>query len=315
MTTNKERPLAVLGSTVLATLAAVLVLALAFAPAASAATIDYGTFFGTDVEFSDVSETSSDPLPLFGPPTVSGNSLDFNPLAFSATSDGGGSEATSADLSFTVAAKSGSVIKGISLSEIGTATLAGNVPPGSMGTAAVVVTSGFLHIHEVDFVGIGDIAVPFALTFSPSGGTYFLGTDGGGGPFFSSQWTGSATLNVDAILAANGVAFEHGATNVSINLTDTLSAASETGTSAVINKNDVSVTIIRAAGPSRTVPEPGTLTLIGAGLTALMLRRRRGLLHLPFLPSLFDGRLMSTRNLGCARGGDRVGAQDEHRLA
>jgi hypothetical protein len=210
MTTNKERPLAVLGSTVLATLAAVLVLALAFAPAASAATIDYGTFFGTDVEFSDVSETSSDPLPLFGPPTVSGNSLDFNPLAFSATSDGGGSEATSADLSFTVAAKSGSVIKGISLSEIGTATLAGNVPPGSMGTAAVVVTSGFLHIHEVDFVGIGDIAVPFALTFSPSGGTYFLGTDGGGGPFFSSQWTGSATLNVDAILAANGVAFEHG---------------------------------------------------------------------------------------------------------
>lgn len=131
-----------------------------------------------------LNETSDDPLPLFGPPTVSRNSLDFNPLAFTAFSDGGGNDVTSADLAFRVAAKSSSVIEGITLSEIGNATLAGNVAPGSMGTSAAVVASGVLHIHEVDFVGINDIAVPFALTFSPSGGNYFLGTDGGGGRSF-----------------------------------------------------------------------------------------------------------------------------------
>jgi hypothetical protein len=274
---------AVPGSTAFAALAGVLALALSFAPAAGATIINYGTFEGTDVHFSNVSEASSDSLPLFGSPTVSGNSLDFNPLGFGASSTGVGSKLTSGNLSFMVVAKPGNGIEGITLSEAGNVTLLGNVAPGSMGTAAAVFAGGVLDIHEVDFVGIDHISVPFSLTFSPSGGTYFLGTDGGGGPMFSSQWTGFVTLDVEAILVANGFALDDDATKVSVNVTNTLAAVSQNATSALIGKNDVSTLVIEAEGSQGSqgsvgvaaVPEPGMLTLIGAGLIALMLRGRR----------------------------------------
>ena len=42
----------------------------------------------------------------------------------------------------------------------------------------------------------------FALIFSPSGGTFGLLTDGGGGPIYTDEWNGSLLLDVDAILAA-----------------------------------------------------------------------------------------------------------------
>src|SRR5688500_12976431 len=124
-----------------------------------------------------------------------------------------------------VTAKSGSRISSVTLTEAGDTTLDGNVAPGSMGTASAVFASGVLEIHEVDFMGINHISVPFSFTFSPSGGTYFLGTDGGGGPIFNTQWTGSVTLDIDAILIANGFIIapgpldpDSGATKVSIDL-------------------------------------------------------------------------------------------------
>src|SRR5688572_25609856 len=217
---------AVPGSTAFAALAGALVLAFSFAPATAATIVNYGNFLGTSVQFSNVSEASNEALPLFGPPTVSGNSLDFDPLAFIASSTDGGSDITSANLSFMVIANVGTGIDGITISEAGNVTLAGNVSPGSMSTAAAVFAAGVLDIHEVDFVGINHISVPFSLTFSPSGGTYFLGTDGGGGPIFNTSWTGSVTLDVEAILIANGFAVDQDATRVSINVTNTLVAVS-----------------------------------------------------------------------------------------
>ena len=124
-----------------AALAGLVVLALSFVAPASAANVNYGSFSGTHVQFSDVNETSVDPLALFGPPTVSGNSLDFNPLAFSAFSAGGGNDVTTADLAFLVAAKSGSVIEGITLGEVGSVTLAGVVPPRSISPTSATSSS------------------------------------------------------------------------------------------------------------------------------------------------------------------------------
>lgn len=244
------------------------------AQSARAAQIHYGTHEGSNVYFTDVSEDSgaSEPLPLFGPPTVTGNTIDFNPLGFDTASSGAGSDITSSNLQFGIQAKIGARIQNVLLNETGDTTLAGNVPPGSLATSSAVFASGVLDIYEVDFTEINHISVPFSLSFSPSGGTFFLGTDGGGGPLFHTQWSGSATLQVEAILVANGVAFEHGATRVAVNLTNTLSAVSESGTSSVMGKVDFGATT-QIITVRNDIPEPAVVAV--PALVFFTLRRRR----------------------------------------
>lgn len=271
-----------------------IVAAVVFIPAllsrpSSAAQINYGSHIGTHVTYVNVTEDSGpdEPLGLFGPPTVTGNSIDFNPIGFDALSAGVGSDITDSNLVFMVTAKSGSRISAISLAEAGDTTLGGNVAPGSMGTASAVYGSGVLDIHEVDFQGINHISVPFSFTFSPSGGTYFLGTDGGGGPTYNTSWTGSVTLDIDAILTANGFTItpgpldpDSGATKVSIDLDNTLLAVSEQGTSATINKTDFGALTRRSnvptepGGDREVIPEPTSFVLAALGTAALAMRRR-----------------------------------------
>jgi hypothetical protein len=237
---------------------------------ALAVTIDYGSHVGATVTYVGVSESNSGMLPLYGAPVVTGDSLDFNPLGFDASSADGGSEITDGNLGLMVVAQAGSRIESIRLGELGDTTLAGNVAPGSMATATAVFASGVLDIHEVDFAGINHISVPFSLTFSPSGGTFFLGTDGGGGPIFNTQFSGSVTLDIEAILIANAIVFTGGATKVSLNLDNTLTAVSETGTSALIAKKDFGLVTTTIA-----VPEPASLVLAGLAFAALARRRHR----------------------------------------
>jgi len=244
--------------------------ALLFVGQAVAAPINYGDFAGTTVTYTQVTEdanSAGDAPPLFGPPTVSGDSLDFDPVGFSAAAAGaGGVDITDGNLRFGIMANAGSGISQVVLSEAGDTTMAGF---GTDATFTAVIARGVISILAVDGVGINTISEPFSLTFSPSGGTFGLATDGGGGPLFAAGWTGTETIDVSAILTSKNVPYNVGATKVSINLDNTLVALSELGTESLIAKKDfggLSITVI---------PEPSTMLLLGLAVVGLVVGRRK----------------------------------------
>jgi hypothetical protein len=237
---------------------------------ANAAPINYGNFTGATVDYVGVTEdanSAGDAPPLFGSPTVFGDSLDFDPVGFSASAAGAaGVDVTDGNLTFMVVAHAGYAIDNIQLEEAGDTTLAGF---GNDGTFTSVTALGVLNINEVDGIGIPTISAPIALTFTPSGGTFGLLSDGGGGPLFNANWSGSWSEDVEQLLIDNGVSYTLGATKISVNLDNTLTALSQNGTSALIAKKHfggLSVTV--------NIPEPSSLLLAGiVVLSALVYRR------------------------------------------
>jgi hypothetical protein len=244
----------------------------AFAGMVHAAPINYGDFSGNTVDYLQVTEdanSAGDAPPLFGAPSVSGDSLDFDPVGFGASTTGAaGNDTTDGNLKFTIMAKGGNAIDSVSLSEAGDTTLSGF---GTDATYTSVTAQGVMNILSVDGVGITPINVPINLIFSPSGGTFGLATNGGGGPLFSSGWSGSWLKNVKQVLIDNNISHTVGATKVSINLDNTLVALSEAGTHALIAKKDfggVSFTV--------NIPEPATWLLATVcGVVAAFRARRR----------------------------------------
>lgn len=237
-----------------------------------AAPINYGDFSGNTVDYLQVTEdanSAGDAPPLFGAPSVSADSLDFDPVGFSASATGAaGIDVTDGNLKFTIMSKGGHAIDMVSLAEAGDTTLSGF---GTDATFTSVTGQGVMNILSVDGVGITPIVVPINLVMTPSGGTYFLGTDGGGGPLYSTGWSGSWLKNVKQVLIDNSIAHNLGATKVSINLDNTLTAHSEAGTFSLIAKKDfggLSVTV--------NIPEPATWVLASVcGVLAASGGRRR----------------------------------------
>jgi hypothetical protein len=243
-------------------------------PAVHGAPINYGSFTGNTVHYVDVTEDSNsgDTLPLFGVPIVTGDSIDFNPVGFDANATNGSVDITDSNLSFAVHAKPGFAINNINLDEAGDTTMAGF---GNDSTVTSVTADGALNIFEVDGMGISVISRPISLVFTPSNGDYKLLTDGGGGPLFHTQWSGSLFLNIAQILTQEGQPFVTGATKISINIDNTLTAVSQVGTTALIAKKDfggVSITVNRP--PSGEIPEPATAALVLSAVLGLFLRRQ-----------------------------------------
>jgi len=224
------------------------------------ATTNYGDVIGTNVTFNDVTETSTfgDPEPLFGSPSGVGNQLLFFPANFSASSSGGGVDNTGAQLQTEITANGPlDTIDSILLSEAGDSNLTG------IGTAA---TGTFLGISGVITVleDIGGAITPTFITFDDSDVVYtpsnLLDLPGNPG---ATAWTASLAVDIASVVP--------NATKVMLSLDNNLAAASEGGTSALIQKKAVS-------GPAVTItviPEPGTFALVGGGLLGLAFRARR----------------------------------------
>jgi len=242
-----------------------------------AAVINYGDKMADTVIYQNIREAANsagDAAPLFGPPDVAGNSLDFDPVGFGASVVGPGVDITDGNLAFMVKAKAGNAIDNIFFQEKGDTTLAGF---GTDTTFTSVTMHGVLNINEVDFAGINTISLPISITnFSPSGGTYGLGTDGGGGPLFSSGWSGSLLVDlttsnpaVAAAFASQGIVPQLGVTKISVNFNNTLVAIGQTGTSANIAKKDNGIII------TTNIPEPASCLLAAFGLALCGVVARR----------------------------------------
>lgn len=273
--------------------AAAVVVTLLHAGPAATAVINYGSFVGSTTIYEAVQESSNsgDAVPLFGPPVTSGivtpgfpavpcsacaiagDSLDFNPVGFSAHSSGGGADVTDGNLSLVATAKPGLGLTNLLIQEFGDTALAGF---GSDATFTAVTLTGILNISQVGGSGINAAALPFSLTaFNPSGGTFGLGSDFGGGPGGSLAWNGSLLIDlttnnpaVAAIYAAQNLTLNSPVTKVSLNFDNTLIAISQQGTSALIAKKDHVII-------TTNLPEPSSIILVFVALVGTLLARRR----------------------------------------
>jgi hypothetical protein len=235
------------------------------------AQINYGDFAGDDVTYIQVTEDSnSDPglLPLYGAPTISGNTLDFDPNGFGASASGaGGVDITDGNLTMDIHAQPGSIIDTLKFCEAGDFTLAGL---GTDGTLVDITATFFVEIFEVDGLGVDPIKSTNTMTFSPNAdGTFALGTDGGGGPLYQGIWDGCVEVDLLGLLDDNNYDYLFGATKASVNLDNTLVALSENGTSAFIAKKDFSGFSIT------TIPEPNSIFLMSISVIGIVTIKRR----------------------------------------
>jgi hypothetical protein len=233
-----------------------------------AAPIFYGDFVGSTVQFFGVTEDSgTDATPLFGAPVVAGDTLDFNPKSFNSFSTGAaGNDITDGTLTFFVQSLPGFSIKTLKLSEQGDVTLSGF---GNNKTFAAAYASIFVDILAIDGNLIDPISLFGSMVVTPSGGTFELLADGGGGPLYKTIWTGSKTFDIAAAIASLPIVPELGVTAISVTLDNTLVTLSQEGTSAFIAKKD-------AKGVSISVPEVSPLTMIAlAALVTVVMTRIR----------------------------------------
>ena len=161
-------------------------------------------------------------------PTVSGDSLDFDPVGFNANATGAaGIDVTDGNLNFTIMAHAGYAIDMVSLSEAGDTTLAGF---GTDVTFTSVTGMGVLNILAVDGVGIARDCGTDQFDVHAVGRHLWPGHRRRRRPALLRRgWSGSWLKNVEQVLIDNNVAYNLGATKVSINLDNTLDRAVGSG--------------------------------------------------------------------------------------
>jgi hypothetical protein len=228
---------------------------------------NYGDFVGDTVTYLEVTESSeTDANALYNAPSISLDTITFNPDFTSFSEGAGGSDTTDGKLTFEIDAHSGSVVNELKFSEAGDVNLI-----GFSGDAYADVSANFIvTVTEVDGIAINPVTGTTAMTFSPSADGSFL-LSNLGGPGYNSGWTGLMEINVDGLLTSENVPFVSGATKLTVTLDNTLSTLSQAGTEAFIAKKDFkgfSVTSV-------AIPEPASAVLLVGMTSGLMFVRRR----------------------------------------
>jgi hypothetical protein len=225
-----------------ALLSAVCILGLCVVPAA-ADSHAYGNLMGTDVgevDFINITESSdTDPVPLFGPPTRSGNRLFFTPTNFTSAAEDGASDTTAGIMSMSVVADEGYYLAQITIMEMGDYLLTG------IGSEAT-----FADVSATLTVDPGNMVAGMGFTPSPP----FVLPDSG-------SYDGTVTIDLSGL----------NLTQIDLTFDNVLQTGSEAGTAASIQKNigvlpSLDVTVI---------PEPGCLCLLAVGACLHLLRRKR----------------------------------------
>ena len=206
----------------------------------SAASIIYGDFAGNAVTYTDVTESSiTDPVPLYGPPAVFGDILDFNPIAFGAFSEFGPPDITDGQLNFGIESEIG--LNSLTISESGDFSLAGM---GGAGTSVVANLLVSIEVLEIAGVAIDPMMMGEASIFEQDLSM------GSGGDFWS------ASVSFDFSM------FDGPVTRVAVVIDNQLLADSEIDSIAFIAKKDFEIV-------PGVVPEPMTAALLALGLGLL----------------------------------------------
>lgn len=249
-------------------------LAVVVAPAVSSAAIfNYTDQISPKIKYINISEnTHSDPLPLFGAPTLAGDTLDFSPNNFFASSQLAVPpfDMTDGLLKFRGMSQPGFGIENIKFAEGGALSVVGGAATDA--TMVDVSAVGFVDILEVDGVSVNKISIPINLTFS-------FGSNGGNdngtwrrvseGFANGVPWTGSQFIDLNQELTNRGISYTRGATLIDVVLDNSLYAQSEAVGGAYIDKKDFFTV-------TTNIPEPTSCLLAIVGLMGVALASRRG---------------------------------------
>lgn len=205
-----------------------------------ASDIPPGVLTYTDIE----EDSATDPIPLFGAPDVSVNTLDFDPSGFVSTTTGGPLDITDGQLNFGFNALPNTGVTSLLFEEGGDYSFTGVGGAGTTVSASLLVS---VKILEVDHVTLATpIVVNKSMSFSAD-----MGTEGVGADF----WDFGLLVELGAAIAPG---YQHGVTLAEVVLNNQLTSNSEEDSAAFIAKKDFTVTPGGDLDPNE-IPEPAPL--------------------------------------------------------
>ncbi len=213
-------------------------LALLFFSVASyvqADSINYGNFDGDTLTYIDVTETSTEPLPLYGQPEIFGDNLSFPGTGFVTESNNGEINFLDGRLSFMIEADPGTTISSVTIREFGAFFTFGQDSIASISAIAFVETlEGDLFSGTLDFINFGS-NVPQ-----------------------SGDWIRELTITFPET------------TKITLNLDNQLFSFADTPGVAFIDKKGVDI-----FPGGEVIPEPTSAAILALGLMGLAIRSRR----------------------------------------